>query len=373
MTIRVSNNDCPIVSATFDRSGNTKNNPDLIQKHVKLNENYYRNELNKKWGPAELIAYFEILTAGLLHWLIKSPATFTNAVTSVGELIQVRIANTKRLGDPLSVDPVKRKIAESRREGATAWVQFFAGLGGLLSLLMDTIKGGQKEVHELSFFKKLGLSTTSFLSTVFMLFGGGEKNLIATLSKNNSTEDDNERMNAHSDFRCFAEWATMTIFPWVTSIKPVRTIVEIVIPLLALREGIGHFVREGINSVFSNSLNKELPHKLKNILKKIFFTNEDKHDHKTHDKVPGMFACKWFLGTEKRAGFRTKYIIPILRFFGCNPPHYNLDENSNIVSEFYETKKEKVTEEDNAINNGRKIGINSTRGFNSLKYKSLKI
>lgn len=326
----------PISRLVFDQTGQViEDVAQSLQLHTRLNEDYYTNELSGFMGPSELVAWFEVFTASVLAWLIKSPATFTNAATSLGELLQVKVANTKLFGDPKSEDNGKRKEAEIRREGIMAWLQVLAGTGGLLHLGLEVVKNKEHELQELPFVQKIILSTTSLFSTVFMFFGGAEKNLIATLAKNDSTEDDCMRMNAHSDFRCFAEWGTMTIFPWISEVKPVRALVDILIPFFALREGIGHFIREGINFVFNN---KVVPIKegTKRTLKTVFFTNGDKHDHKESNSIPWPFNTQWFLGNSKEDGVRDKYLIPLLKLFRCNPPVCFINDDQKIVSEFYE-------------------------------------
>lgn len=303
-------------------------NKDLVRTHCNENDlevvankidDYYTTEMNHPFGIAGAVAVFECFTAGILWKFIQGAATFTNWMTSLAELAQVGIANTKVLGDPRNKDDEKAEIAKLRRESAMAWTQISAGFAGLFSYVLDFIKKGDEEIHAMSFFKKLTLSVASAVCAISMFFGFGEKTLIATVANGHSKESKNIRMNGDSDGRCAVEWTGMSIFTWFSQIKPVKAVIDFVVPYFALREGLEHLIANVVNVVIDER--KHNFHDLfgkttKNILEKIFFISSEHHDQ-IQGKTYWPFNTEWFLGTSQQDGFRTRVIVPILRFFGC--------------------------------------------------------
>lgn len=301
---------------------------DLVRTHCNENDlktvadkigDYYTKEMNHPFGIAGAVAVFECFTAGILWKFIQGAATFTNWMTSLAELAQVGIANTKVLGDPRDKDDEKAEIAKLRRESAMAWTQVSAGFAGLFSYVLDFVKPGDEEIHTMSFFKKLTLSVASAVCAVSMFFGFGEKTLIATIANGHSEESKNIRMNGDSDGRCAIEWSGMSIFTWFSQIKPVKAVIDFVVPYFALREGLEHFMANDVNVVIDERRHKfeDLFGKTtKKILEIIFFISSE-HHNKIQGKTYTPFNTEWFLGTSQQDGFRTRVIVPILRFFGC--------------------------------------------------------
>lgn len=349
------------LTAKFDRSGNVLENENSSKKITALTNHYYKKEMNKLWGFAELVALFEAFTGITLGFLMPSAATWTNALTSCGEYGQVQIARTKILGDttepsenasPEEIKKAEKRIedAEARREGAMAWMQLGAGALGAVSNVLDFVKKGEVDVKELSPLKKTGLSLASAVCAASMFSGWGEKSLMAAISKD-GPESDNINMNGHSDFRCFLEWTAMTTYPWVRGFDIARKTLDYLIPYLAIREGLRHLIKEGICKIVNADVRKFedlFGKKITTVLKAIFFLNKSKAKIKNEVainqkesvldnwySIPKLFYSKWFLGKEEGSGFRSKVLLRILRFFGCNPPECYLDDGKLVVR--YET------------------------------------
>lgn len=291
---------------------------------LRLDE-YYTNGFCGKGSIGEGIALFELVPASCLAYFIKSPATITNLLTSFGELLQVWLGRTKRFGDPKVDTKELRKLeegkrkeilekannAKEKREGIMAWIQILAGLSGLFSLGLETVNKNEKEVEDLSLLKRASLSTTSFLSAIFMLSGYFEKNFIAGISSKfgGTTEHNNMRMNGNSDLRCFTEWTTMTFLPWIP--KKIKILIDIAIPLAALREGLREFAHSGhITSIFSDK-DFLLSKGIQNFLKKLCFV-KDKEDTCS---IPTFARSSLFINF-----IRNKLFVPILKLFKANPP-----------------------------------------------------
>lgn len=301
---------------------------------LRLDE-YYTNGLCGKASIGEGIAYFELIPASFLAYFIKSPATITNWLTSFGELLQVWLGRTKRFGDPKVDTKELRKLpegkrkeilqkannAKEKREGIMAWIQILAGLSGLFSLGFEKISKNEKEVEDLSLLKRVSLSTTSFLSAVFMLSGYFEKNLISGISSKvgGTTEYNNMRMNGNSDLRCFAEWTTMTFLPWIP--KKIKTLIDIAIPIVAIREGLSEFAHSGhITSIFGNK-DFTLSTGTQNFLKKLCLVR-NKEDICS---IPTLARSSLFINF-----IRNKLFVPVLKLFRANPPLCT-KEGENIV------------------------------------------
>ncbi len=343
------------IKVEFDPFGNPIQETDNGQakKITDLANDCYKNQMNKVFGISELVALFEAFSGALLGFFMPSPATWTNALTSFGEYGQVLIARTTALGDttpaPENASEIEKeeakeriKTAEERREGAMAWMQLGAGSLGAISNVLDFVRGdSDTDIQELSVLKKVGLSIASFASAVCMFFGWGEKTLMSTISKN-GPESENMRMNADSDFRCFLEWSSMTVYPWVRGFKLARKALDIIIPYLAIRNGIGHLIREGVSKIINND--KSLPLEsyigkgFTKTLSSLFLINTSKKDKEENDTVPSIFYSKWFLGDKEDNGFRSKYLLPTLKFFGCNSPNVWL-QDKNLVIEYPSSKE----------------------------------
>ena len=330
-----------VFRSQYDRFGNSFGEKENIKKITNKTNDYYKKDLNMKWGIAELVALFEAFSGAVVVFFLPSAATVTNALTSCGEYGQVLIARTKSLGDTSapdensSLDELKKtndriKQAESRREGAMAFMQLGAGTLGAMSNVLDFVKGSTKDVQDLSVFKKVGLSAASFISSVSMFLGWGEKSIMSSISKG-GPESENMSMNAASDFRCFLEWSAMTVYPWIRGFKLARKGLDILIPYLAIREGLKHFIHEGISKVINNDVldfKKCFGEKITNVLKFVFQIKDNKNKG-----IPHLFFLNWFLGGKKGDGFRSKVLLNILRAFKCNAPECWL-ENDKLAVEY---------------------------------------
>lgn len=325
----------PISRSIYNKNGNekfdkgTEKNIEDPKLHAGLTDKYYSKELNKFLGVSEIIALFQAVSGGALWWCSPSPATAINEITTLGDLAQVYISRTNVFGSP------NDENTRIRRSGATAWLQLLAGFGGIASSISDAVLKETKETKEMSFVQKIGLSLSSFFSAVFMLFGSGEKSILATMTQKNpnSKASSTIRMDGNSDTRSFIEELGMCFVPWFSNFKLFKKSLDYSMIYFALRDGIKHFIHNGVSMVLNNNI-VQLDEKLKKILKAVFLISKDKENNGT---ITWPFGKKWFLGTEEKTnGFRSKYLIPILKAFGCNPPVCYLDKDNNIVSEYYE-------------------------------------
>ncbi|MBI3591863.1 MAG: hypothetical protein HY094_10855 [Candidatus Melainabacteria bacterium] len=320
-----------------------------------------KNPLIVGMGP--FIATTETIAAGFLLKAIPGISTFINLVTTLGEFLQTWAAGTDSLGNPNDPNRKKAEEAKDRREAYMAWTQVIAGGGGALGFIWDRLFGKEHNVKEIPLWEKIALSISSAFNGVFMFFGSAEKTLISGLSRNE--EKDNLRgneyedmeINGHNDRRCTAEWSIMTLLPWISNINPIKNIVDLVVIYGALREGFDHFVSKNKIQGICNDLNK-IPI-LKGLLQSI--TNpiskiKELVGMKARDRNENEIVCfpfsrakEWLLGTETdqngpgTSGFRYKYMLPVLKFFGANPPVCYLDKAGSVVSEFYSGDIDKST------------------------------
>lgn len=304
----------------IDDSGNGAG--ELSQAHEsisKFNHNYYRNGMNASLGPASIITAAES-ASGLLVWLMnKSPATLTNFLLSLSENLTVHVSRTKLLGEG--------EVGKQRREGAVAWIQLFAGLGGYSSFLMDMFSS--KEHEEMSLAKKVGITALSCVNSPLMFFGFGEKALLANTSRGmEHNECDGMQLNANSDLRVVTSWTAMKVYTWLSGIKPLKLLIDVSLPMFALRDALGHFAKDGISTVFTNRSNIKLPEKISNLFKKALFIKDEDHNSSSGIKTifNKVFMQNWFLGEGK---FRDKFIIPFCEKLGCKMPSYNLERSQD--------------------------------------------
>lgn len=306
----------------LDTSFRPKGNKNSIYEIVsEFNHDYYRNGLNKSLGPAGVVTMIEA-ASGLLVWFMnKGPATFTNFLLSLSENLTVHVSRTNLLGEG--------EVGKQRREGAVAWIQLLAGLGGYSSFLMDMFSSKAKH-EELSIAKKIGLTGLACINSPLMFFGFGEKSLLANTSRGiKNNECDGMQLNANSDLRVVASWTAMKFYTWLSGIKPIKLLIDVALPMLALRDALGHFAKEGISKVFSNSLNIKLPEKISGFLKKLLLIKDANSQSKnTAMRVVfrKIFLKDWFLGKGK---FRDKFLIPFFEKLGCKVPIYNIEKNGD--------------------------------------------
>ena len=313
-----------------------------------------KNPLRIGMGP--FIAITETIAAGFLVASLRTISTWINLITTLGEFYQTWAAGTDSLGDPNDKDVKKAKEAKDRREANMAGVQLFAGGVGAVGFVWDSLFEKGQDMKEVPLWKKIGLSLSSAFNGVFMLFGAAEKSLVSGISKNNEIESlmgneyEDMKINGNNDRRCTLEWSVMTALPWLSNIGLAKNVIDLFVIYGALREGIAHFLPKNKIPGLIKNLSKSP------ILKKslCYFTNpillvkdllKIKHnDEKEEDIIcfPFSKVKKWFLGTESdkdgpgTSGFRYKYMLPVLKVFGTNPPHCYLDKSGNVVSEFYE-------------------------------------
>ena len=303
-------------------------------KAASLLDKYYTDGLCKRWGVGWWIALFELVPALMLWRFIGSPATKTNFFTSCGEFLQILLGSTTAFGNPnidrdeLNKLPAakrnelmeKSKNAQERREGAMSIIQILAGVLGLTSFGLEK-SGKAAEVEDLPLLKRMGLSIASLFSAVFMISGYFEKGLMTTIASKmkGSVEHNNMRMNKSSDLRCFGEWISMTFLPWIP--KWAKTIIDFVIPVHAIREGLSQIAEDGhLSLVFSKS-KLQLSKKIIDRLKTMLFLGEKS------SSMPPFIASNFFLSK-----IRDSIFIPVLNFFKAKPPICYLREN-NLLCE----------------------------------------
>lgn len=338
-----------VETATYNWDGSPKSSSRL---HSYLADNYYTKEMNKlPFGFGPFTATTEAVAASSLVWCFPSPATWINLFTTLGEYAKTWVAGTDKFGDPNDTK------VKANREGAMAWLQIFAGLGGLAGSVWGKLSSSSDDTEEVPVFKKTILSSASALNALLMFFGAGEKSLVSTLSENGNKDDIKGReykniiIDGRSDRRCSVEWLVMSLVPWVSNTKLLKDVVDLGVIYGALREGIDYFLTENKLSFITNNL-KEYP-----LLTKLFkgFANPlsliSKSDTKTNNTTstvcfPFNYFLRWFLGTEKdkegpgMGGFRNNRLVPLLKLFECNPPVCYLNDDENVVSKFYLTEDE---------------------------------
>lgn len=308
------------------------------------NHQYYRFELNSPFGPDGLVCLYNIFSSGMLWASERGPATITNFLIPIAEYLQVHAIRTKLFGNP-DAEGLEGEIAKQRREGSIAWIQAFAGSGGLASFLLKLIKGENGD-RGLSSFRKASLSLLSTLGSLMMFTTYIEKELLGVTSKGKiiGNECKGIRLNSNSDLRASIDELTMATYPWIGGFGPLKKAVDLLIPLLAIRDSVKHFVNEGISGLVINKPNIELPEKLKKFLRMAFFIFETGRDS-INFSLPNILRSKKLLG---EGGFRDKYMLPVFRFLGCNgAPKINIEgENGNkalvirIPYEKYATERE---------------------------------
>lgn len=302
-------------------------------------------------GVGPFIALTETIAATFLVVSLRTISTWINLATTLGEFVQTWAAGTDSLGDPNDLDKKKANEAKDRRESWMAGIQVFAGGMGGLGFVWDQVFGEEQEIKEVPLWKKLGLSLSSAFNAVFMFFSAAEKTLISGLSKNGEVEGlmgheyNDMKINGHNDRRCTAEWIMMTALPWLSNINLVKNAVDLLIIYGALREGFDHYLDKNKINGICDDLNK-VP-RFKKFAQyfcdptRLFFAKTKKAEQEGIVCYPFNKALGWFLGSESdkhgpgSSGFRQKYLVPVLRFFGSNPPICYLDKSKNVVSEFY--------------------------------------
>lgn len=307
----------------FDKSGKNVNLVDqsAVCAIAKQADSHYMSwnkldlknpRINTGLGIGAVVALFEAVTAVALGVLEKSPATFTNAATTFSECVQVVVAN---------ISPKHEKLSEN----VMASVISVAGASGFYKWAKDMInlaKGEADDLQTLPLWQKTGLSIASFLSSVMMFLGWSEKNSLAPLAKeqNGGFKGTEMRLNGSSDMRCSFEWLMMTIFPWFKQFKLFKIPIDLALPLLAMQDGVGHFV-EKLLEKYDKAENE-----LSRGLKTIFGLNDSSNG------VPSLFFKPWFFGEKEGEGFRAKYLLPLYRYFGCEDPVIcHMNQNSELV------------------------------------------
>ena len=358
---------------------------DSSKLHSHLVDKYYTKEMNKlPFGFGPLVATTESVAASSLVWSFPSPATWINLFTTLGEWAQTWVAGTdffnkktndlkEKLKQETNLDEkknIRNKIREENlgkrqsREGAMAWLQIFAGFFGSIGFLWEKLFSNKEKTNndDIPLYKKIILSGASALNVLLMFFGAGEKTLMSTFSKNGDEdgsknlrgeESKNMEINGDSDRRCSLEWLVMSFIPWISNINLFKDVVDIGIIYGAVREGADYFLGENKMSFIYNDLKKESP-KLQGFLKAFvnplsLFQGKSKNkddEEKSLVCFPFNYLLTWFLGTETdndgpgSGGLRNNRLVPILKFFGCNPPACYLDKEGNVVSKFDLTEEE---------------------------------
>lgn len=276
----------------------------------KENHDYYRFELNSPFGPDGLIGLYNIFSSGMLWTNERGPATLTNFLLPIAEYLQVHAVRTKLLGNP-DAEGIEGEIAKQRREGSIAWIQGLAGSGGLASFVLKALKGENGD-NGISLLRKALLSSLSFFGSAMFFFSYFEKELLATTSKGKiiGNECKGIKLNANGDLRASIDELAMAAYPWITGLKSVKKAVDLLIPLLAIRDSVRHFVNEGVSGVVTNKPNLTLPPQIKNLLRRVFFiSNGDVN--LTNLSLPNIFRNKGFFN------FRDRFMIPVLELMGC--------------------------------------------------------
>ncbi|GEM_PF-3120827 len=349
--------------AAYDRFGSIKsqaNNGDARKIALFSDDFYFKwNKLGfvngeKGVGLGALIAMLEMVTATILWKIESTPATLTNALTTLSECFQVLISGYERtkINPEKITDSREREIAEkklksreTKRSLAMAAVITGAGGGGLWKFLKETyesLKGENHDIHEVPFWQKGILSISSLISAIGMSIGYGEKSLMAALARkeNGGFKSDQMIQNAKSDGRCAIEWFVMTTYLYFTQLKPVKFIFDLGLPLNALHDGLSHLLEpwfeKGHKHSDENCTEHDHKHethghnnslgegKFKQLLRKIF-----SHDHEI--RVPKIYFNKLFFGSNPDGGLRATLFKPLFRLFGCNPPDCHINNENNVV------------------------------------------
>ena len=304
------------------RIGNLK---ELYREAGDRNHQYYRTELNSLRGPAGIAGLYDLFATCFMWFNERGAAPITNFLISIADYAQVFIARTKLLGDP-DQNNGAGTIAKQRRVGAMAWTQVLAGVGGLGSFVKDlTVRDRESNNNPIS--KKLSLSISSLFASLTMLTTYSEKMITATTSKGKEVggEIKGIALDANNDIRAAIEYLVMSIYPWVSQIKPVKKSIDLLVPIFALRDGMENFIHDGISKVFINEKNFSLSTKVKNFFKAVLFINEESNKT-SKGYIPRIFCSNWFLGIGK---FRDSFLGNIYELLGCkNIPKVNLAEEN---------------------------------------------
>ena len=284
-----------------------------------FNHTYYKQGMNASFGPAGIVALIETLTGFVIWRNERKPAPLAAFLMSVAEYFSVPIARTALLGSG--------EIGKQRREGAGAHLQGIVGLCGIGSFIHQSLKEGETE-EELSLTKKLCLTFASVVNSALMFFTFGEKALLSVTSKGiKNNECIGMALNAKSDLRTSLSWLTVGIYLWLSKIKPLKNVIDFLVPLLSLRDALAYYAEEGFSLVFKNSTNLKLPNGLRKFLSFITLMNGSGE----FKNIPWIFDKNWFLS---KGGFRDKYLIPIFQALGCKLPSINTNgkDGEYIVS-----------------------------------------
>ena len=299
---------------------------------------------NKGLGIGALIALFEMVSASILGFLEKSPATVTNLLTTLAENFQVLIASYGRSN--MEIDKVtspaeqkelkdQQKQLEDKSEVLMSLAVAGAGVLGLYKggkELVHSFKGEEDELRELPLWQKTGLATASIISALMMGIGYFEKSTMATLAKNENGGLKAKQiiLNAHSDWRCMLEWLAMPVFLWVRDFKWCKLLFDIGLPLNALQDGLSHLGEHYLGDDHNHSCEDHDHHSqsdksenwLKRILRKLC------HGHNV--QMPKMFYNKFFLGNSEGKGVRSNFFLPLFRVLGCQPFECHKIDNDNL-------------------------------------------
>ena len=339
----------------FDRHGNSKETNNEQVKIVGQHADRYYLDWNKikltgkekGLGIGPLIALFEIVFASLLAWLERSPATITNLLTTLGENAQVLIANLKNSKTDLSKARSQKERKEIEEQsmgfekkvaGLSACIVAFGGALGLYKWVKEmfhSLRGNKHNIQESPLWQKIGLSLGSLVSTVVMGVGYLEKSLMSTLAKtqNGGMKSEQIGLNRSNDGRCTFEWLTMFVFLWVKKFKIPKLIIDFLLPLSALQDGLSHLFGHQLGHSHSHNHDqpchehehtKESNNWFMKLLKKLL-----SHEHRKD--IPSLVFNGLFLGRNEGSGLRSTLLTPLIRACGCEPFNCHLDRNNNLV------------------------------------------
>lgn len=347
---------------TFDREGNTNASVEELNLAAStVDKNYAmwnklsfsdnpQRGIKKGIGLGAFIAAYETVVALALQVLERTPATFTNLFTTLSECLQVLIANydnTKVNPEEIQDVNEKKKVLKKLfrdKEKREDWINATLGVAGGIGLykwgkeMLESFKGEEVEVRNLPLYQKVLLSAGSFVSAVGMGAGYTEKCSFVPIAKeeNGGLRAKEMRANGNSDFRCSVEWLFMTFFPFLVEMKPVKALIDFILPAFALMDSVGHFV-EKFKLVKNNNDHASCEHGhnhehgsecnhgvtgLFNIVFRWFRKNMLKVDDNGHRElvIPKVLFNEWFFGNKEGSGLRARILVPIYKLFGSNPP-----------------------------------------------------
>ncbi len=341
---------------TYNQAGlkvdNPRNSSNLGQKSsssnhaADLGDEYFRRTNDFPASPGMAAAGIEIIGAGALWRCFPGPATIVNLLTTVGETAQVLVSKSNGF------------FSKNVKDGLLAWFQILSGAFGFVGVAKEIFFDEHEQDYEnVPLFEKITLSGASLLNVFLMISGAIEKSLLSMVCNNNNegkkhaTESTSEYRtsltSALSDRRCHIEWALMTAIPWVSKVEFFKKILDVVIPLQAIREGLDTFVEEPEASLlpekFVNS--KGFQNSAKAIADPLSFFIKEDNKNKYKLCWPFNYFTKFLIGTEDckdgkgQDGLRNYLLEPMFRLLSLGnlkPPLYYLDKNNNIVVEFEE-------------------------------------